>query len=53
MLLYGLHLVWQLSQVEGATPPTALKLFRSNWPAGLILFFGIAVDGYVRHGLFG
>jgi 4-hydroxybenzoate polyprenyltransferase len=53
MLLYGLHLIWQLSQVEGATPPTALRLFRSNWPAGLILFFGIAAEGYVRQGLFG
>ncbi len=53
MLLYGLHFVWQLSQVEGATPQRALKLFRSNRHAGLILFLGIAIEGCVRHGLFG
>jgi 4-hydroxybenzoate polyprenyltransferase len=53
MLLYGLHLIWQLRQVAGATPQTALKLFRSNRDAGLILFLGIAIEGYVRQGLFG
>ena len=40
------HLVWQLSQVEGATPAAALKLFRSNRNAGLILFAGIALEGW-------
>jgi len=43
---FCLHLVWQLRQVDGATPATALKLFRSNRNAGLILFAGIAADGW-------
>jgi 4-hydroxybenzoate polyprenyltransferase len=42
------HLVWQLAQVEGASPATALKLFRSNRDAGLILFAGIALEGWLR-----
>ncbi len=42
------HLLWQLAQVEGATPATALKLFRSNRDAGLILFLGIALEGWLR-----
>jgi 4-hydroxybenzoate polyprenyltransferase len=44
--LYALHLVWQLRRVDGATPRTALTLFRSNLYAGLILFAGFAVDGW-------
>jgi 4-hydroxybenzoate polyprenyltransferase len=51
LLLYCLHFVWQLRQLETATPQVALRLFRSNWPAGLILFFGIAIEGWVRHAL--
>jgi len=42
------HLLWQLAQVEGARPATALKLFRSNRDAGLILFSGIALEGWLR-----
>jgi 4-hydroxybenzoate polyprenyltransferase len=42
------HLLWQLGQVEGASPATALKLFRSNRDAGLILFSGIALEGWLR-----
>lgn len=42
------HLVWQLAQVEGATPAVALRLFRSNRNAGLILFAGIALEGWAR-----
>jgi len=42
------HLLWQLGQVEGASPATALKLFRSNRDAGLILFAGIALEGWLR-----
>jgi 4-hydroxybenzoate polyprenyltransferase len=44
-LAYAGHLGWQLSQVEGADPATALRLFRSNRDAGLILFLGIALQG--------
>ena len=35
------------SQVEGADAATALRLFRSNRDAGLILFAGIALQGWV------
>ena len=41
------HLGWQASQVEGADPATALRLFRSNRDAGLILFAGLALQGWL------
>jgi 4-hydroxybenzoate polyprenyltransferase len=46
-LAYAAHLAWQVSQVEGADPPTALRLFRSNRDAGLILFAGVALQGWL------
>jgi 4-hydroxybenzoate polyprenyltransferase len=46
-LAFCAHLTWQVSQVEGADAPTALKLFRSNRDAGLILFAGIALQGWL------
>lgn len=46
LCLYCLHLVWQLRRVEGATPPMALRLFRSNRYAGFLLFGGLALDGW-------
>ena len=45
-LAYAAHLVWQLSQVEGADTATALRLFRSNRDAGFLLFAGIALQGW-------
>ena len=53
LLLYCLHLAWQLRRLKAPTPAMALRLFRSNWHAGLILFFGIAIEGWVRHIMFG
>ena len=47
-LAFAAHLVWQLSQVEGASPAVALKLFRSNRDAGLLLFAGFALEGWLR-----
>jgi 4-hydroxybenzoate polyprenyltransferase len=44
---YCLHLAWQLRRVEGATARTALALFHSNLYAGLILFAGIALQGWL------
>jgi 4-hydroxybenzoate polyprenyltransferase len=43
---YAAHLAWQVSQVGGADPPSALRLFRSNRDAGFILFAGIALQGW-------
>jgi 4-hydroxybenzoate polyprenyltransferase len=45
-LAYAAHLAWQASQIEGAEPAAALRLFRSNRDAGLILFAGIALQGW-------
>ena len=33
--------------MDGASPATALRLFRSNRDAGLILFAGLALNGWV------
>ncbi|MGZ3400296.1 MAG: 4-hydroxybenzoate octaprenyltransferase [Caulobacteraceae bacterium] len=41
-VLYALHLFRQASQVRMDSPSGALRLFRSNRTAGLILFFGLA-----------
>ena len=46
-LAYAAHLAWQTSQVERAGPARALALFRSNRDAGLILFAGIALQGWL------
>ncbi|HSU98693.1 MAG TPA: 4-hydroxybenzoate octaprenyltransferase [Roseiarcus sp.] len=46
-LVYAAHLAWQTRQVEGAGPAKALALFRSNRDAGLILFAGIALQGWL------
>jgi 4-hydroxybenzoate polyprenyltransferase len=43
---YGAHLAWQVWQVPGADAATALRLFRSNRDAGLLLFAGIAAQGW-------
>ncbi|MBV8471896.1 MAG: 4-hydroxybenzoate octaprenyltransferase [Hyphomicrobiales bacterium] len=49
-LAFAAHFVWQLAEVEGATPATALKLFRSNRDAGLLLFAGFALQGWASGG---
>jgi 4-hydroxybenzoate polyprenyltransferase len=46
-LAFCAHLAWQAAQVEGADAPTALRLFRSNRDAGLILFAGVALQGWL------
>jgi len=42
------HLAWQITRIDGASPATALWLFRSNRHAGLILFLGFALEGWAR-----
>ena len=39
--LFALHLSWQASRVQIDDPALALKLFKSNREAGLILFAGL------------
>jgi 4-hydroxybenzoate polyprenyltransferase len=46
-LAFSAHLAWQVSRIEGADPAIALKLFLSNRDAGLILFAGIALQGWL------
>jgi 4-hydroxybenzoate polyprenyltransferase len=48
-LAFCAHLAWQTSQVEGADPATALRLFRSNRDAGFILFAGVALQGWLSY----
>ncbi len=42
LLGMGGHFVWQVSKLDPADPALALRLFRSNRDAGLILFAGLA-----------
>jgi 4-hydroxybenzoate polyprenyltransferase len=49
LCLYCAHLAWQLRGLDAATPQMALRLFRSNRDAGLILFAGFALDGWAAH----
>ena len=40
---FALHLCWQVAGIDLADPAGALRLFRSNRDAGLILFVGLAL----------
>ena len=44
---FAAHLAWQVYRVEGASEATALMLFRSNRDAGLLLFLGFALQGWL------
>jgi 4-hydroxybenzoate polyprenyltransferase len=41
-LAFVAHLTWQVWRIDGASPHVALKLFRSNRDAALLLFAGLA-----------
>lgn len=41
---YGLHFVWQIAKLRPENPVLALKLFKSNREAGLILLAAIALS---------
>ena len=41
---FALHLAWQTRRVRAGDPALALRLFRANRDAGLILFAGLALD---------
>jgi len=47
---FAAHLGWQVSRLNGAPPQLALRLFRSNRNAGLLLAAGFALDALVRAG---
>ncbi len=48
VLGFALHLAWQLRKVKIEDPQLALKLFRSNRDAGLILFVGLFCEAVLR-----
>jgi 4-hydroxybenzoate polyprenyltransferase len=47
VVCFGLHLAWQVTRIDAASPAGALRLFRSNRDAGLILFAGFALAALV------
>ena len=46
VIAYGLHLARQARDVRADDPTGALRLFRSNRDAGLILFAAIALGAW-------
>jgi len=44
-LAFAAHLAWQVLRIDAGRPATALRLFRSNRDAGLLLFAGLAAQG--------
>ncbi len=44
---FALHLAWQVWRIQLHEPASALRLFRANRDAGLILFAGLALEGVV------
>ena len=47
---FALHLGWQVRRIASDDPMLALRLFRSNRDAGLILFAGLALQAWVSAG---
>jgi 4-hydroxybenzoate polyprenyltransferase len=45
---FAAHLGWQVVRFETGNPDLALKLFKSNRDAGLILFAGLVLDAAAR-----
>lgn len=48
LLSFGGHLAWQINQIDLKNPQIALKLFRSNRDAGLILALSLSLDPLSR-----
>jgi 4-hydroxybenzoate polyprenyltransferase len=48
---FALHLCWQIRALKDQSPVNALRLFRANRQAGLILAAGIMLDTGLRNGL--
>lgn len=44
---FAAHLAWQVSRLRPDDPGAALRLFRSNRDAGLVLFAGLAAQAWV------
>ncbi|GGH11898.1 4-hydroxybenzoate octaprenyltransferase [Alsobacter metallidurans] len=48
LIAFATHLFWQVRVLRKADGAVALRLFRSNRDAGLLLFAGLALDAAVR-----
>ncbi|WP_046866453.1 4-hydroxybenzoate octaprenyltransferase [Microvirga massiliensis] len=48
LLAFAVHLGWQVVSVHAGDPAGALRLFRSNREAGLLLFAGLVLDALLR-----
>jgi 4-hydroxybenzoate polyprenyltransferase len=46
---FAAHLAWQTASIDIADPGKALTLFRSNWPAGLLLFAGLVANAFTAN----
>ncbi len=44
---FAAHLAWQVARIDPADGRMALRLFRSNRDAGLVLFAGLAVQAWI------
>ena len=53
LILFALHLGWQVARIEPDQPSRSLTLFRANRIAGLMLFAGFALDALARTGIVG
>jgi 4-hydroxybenzoate polyprenyltransferase len=48
LALFALHLGWQVVRIDRGDGAGALRLFRSNRDAGLVLFSAMILDGLLR-----
>ena len=44
---FAMHLIWQVAMIDPASTARSLRLFRSNRDAGLILFAGLSLQGWL------
>jgi 4-hydroxybenzoate polyprenyltransferase len=48
LLAFAGHLAWQIVRLNVDDPDDCLRIFKSNRDGGLILFFGMLADAYLR-----
>jgi len=48
LLLFGGHLAWQVWRMNPRDGAGALRLFRANRDAGLVLFVGLSLDAWIQ-----
>ena len=47
LIAFSVHLIWQVNTIDVADGAKALRLFKSNRDAGLLLFAGLLVDCFI------